>query len=198
MLGVIANVCFLDKLNISPQHRLLCQLIYPRQAEYRRIIARIHHAVSDKTVILTVLRYDHVKHTGVFQRPQHHGGVLHAAAVVGKADGPRLRHKSHFRKLDTFPCFGDSAHRIDVGLSCLPGLSMDVFDVGLIFDRRVCIRHTDDRGKARRHRRRRAARYRLFFFIARLAKVNVNINKPRHNQLTGGINNRSIILSFEF
>ena len=72
----------------------------------------------------------------------------------------------------------------------LPALSMDVFDIGFIFDNRIGVRHTHYSGETCRDSRRGTARYRFFLFIARLAKMNMNINQTRHYQFTCRVNCR--------
>ena len=188
MLAVIADFGFLDKLNIAPEHHFFGKAVKPRQAKHRRIIARIHHAAFAEAVILTMLGDDGIEHAGIFQRTKHHGRILHTLAVVGVADSAGAVHQTHFGKLDAFAFFCNRAHHIDVRLSGLPAHSMDVFDAGGILNRRVGIGHTDDRGKTARDGRRRTAGDGLFFLIARLAEMNVNIDQPRRYIFAGGVN----------
>ena len=136
-----------------------------------------------------MLGYHHVKHSSIFQCTQHNRRVLNTVAVIGKANSTGFCHHSHLGKFDPLSIFCDGTHRINMGLSCLSALSMNILDIGLILDGRSCIRHTDDRCKTGCHRRRRAACYRFLLFIARLTKVNVDINQTRCYQFAGGIDN---------
>ena len=93
MLGVVANppwADFFNKLNIPPKHRLLSQRVSPRQTKYGRIVAGIHHTIASKAIILTMLRYNYVKHSGIFQGPKHNRRVLNAVAVISKTNGAGL------------------------------------------------------------------------------------------------------------
>jgi uncharacterized 2Fe-2S/4Fe-4S cluster protein (DUF4445 family) len=96
-------------------------------------------------------------------------GVLDAIAVVGEAARPRLGHHPHLGQLGPLPLLRDRAHDVDVGLSRLASLAVDVLDVGLTLNRGIRVGHADDGGESGRHRRRRAAGNRLFLLIARFA-----------------------------
>jgi len=74
-----------------------------------------------------------------------------------------------------------------MGFSRLPPFPVDILDVGLVLDGRIRIGHADHGREAGRHGGSRTTGDRLFLFVSRLAKVNVNINQARRHELAGRI-----------
>ncbi len=69
---------------------------------------------------------------------------------------------------------------------------MDILDACSILYRRICIWHTDYRGETASYRCCRTTCDSLFFLIARLTEMHMNINKPGRNEFTGRIDHLGI------
>ena len=86
-----------------------------------------------------------------------------------------------------FAALGDRADGIDIGKPDALRFAADEIDLPLVVERRLGVGHAADGGEPPRHRGRGAGGDRLFFLIAGLAEVNVNVDQAGRDETAGRV-----------
>jgi len=171
---------------IARDHELLGFGRYARQAKGRRDDARVHRSAAQAR-LLAVLHQDRVQHFRILKRLAHHRCIGDANTIIRKGHGAALLHQRQLGQFHSFATLGDSADRIDIGQPHPLRLAQDKFNLPLIIQRRLGIGHAADAGESARNGRGRPGGDVFLLFVARLAKVHVNVDQTRRDQAIGGV-----------
>jgi len=137
-----------------------------------------------------MIHHRQVEHRGVLHRAPHQVVVLHAMPVVGDGDHAGVFQRTDRREFLAGEALGDRAggEHVDPG-QALGAVLNQCHRAGIV-DRWAGVGHADDGGETAPRRRRRAGADGLLGRLARLAKVNVNIDQPRADNFAGGVDLR--------
>ena len=116
--------------------------------------------------------------------------------VVGDGDHAGVLERADRREFLPGEALGDRAGGEDVDLGQSLGAVLNQRHRAGVVDRRAGVGHADDSGETAPRRRRRAGADGLLGRLARLAKVNVNVDQPGADNLAGDVNFRRTIRSF--
>ncbi|CAB4640255.1 unannotated protein [freshwater metagenome] len=129
----------------------------------------------------------------VFERPTHESVVLNATTVVGEDADTRCSEFGHRRQRIAFAADRDRPRGTNIAQarsdSCIENLANDRNRIDGWFG----VRHSDNCGVAAERRRPTASFNRFGFFATRLAQVSMDVDKPRSNHASGGIDGRGIV-----
>ena len=181
---------FFGEQNVARDDHLLARAGPTQQAERVVPVALVHHARADERVVLAMIHHRQVEHRGVLQRAPHQVVVLHALPVVGDGDHAGILERADRCQLLAGDALGDRAgdEHVDLGRT-LRAILNQRHRAGVV-DRRAGVGHADNSGETAARRRRRAGADGLLGRLARLAKVNVNVDQPGADDLAGHIDFR--------
>ena len=173
----------LGKQHVARDHDLFGCSGNPLQAESRGHEAFVHDAAGGQRGILAMIGNGNVERAGVFQRSAHQVTGDDGLAVVRDRDGPGAHHLPELGEPLALLADRDGADRMHARQSGAPRLPHDESHCRLVVGDGIGIRHRADRREPARRGRARAARHRLFVFVAGLAQMHVQIDEPRSDDL---------------
>ena len=162
----------------------------PGMPEPARPLAFVHVAAGGQRVVLAVLGQRDAEARGVLEGAAHEPRVLHAGAVVGEEAHAERRHLRHRRQLLAGAADGDGTGDVDVAQRGGAELQHLAHDGGAV-DRRLGVRHGDDRGVAAERGGPRAGLDRLGLLAARLAQVGVQVDEAGADDAPAGVEHRA-------
>ena len=184
------DVCpgFLSEQNVTRNNHFLPRTGPARQAKRAIPVALMHYARAHQRIVLAMIHHRQVKHRRVFQRATHQVIVLHTMAVVGNRHHPGAVQRADRRQFLPGNPLRDRAGRQHVDPGRALGAVLNQCHRARVVDRRTGVGHANHRGEPAPRRRSRAGLDVLLGRLARFAKMHVNIDQPRANHPTAGIN----------
>jgi hypothetical protein len=171
----------LGERHVALDHQRLGGTRNAAQAERRRVIALVRHAVTPERGVLAVIDDGHAEHPGVLEGPPHQERARHRLPVVGERDAPGRFLFAELGELLPFRSHRHSADRIHVGQTRFRRLlEHELRDAGVIVHR-IGVGHARNTCEAAGNRRSRPRRDRFFVFLPRLAQVHVDVDEPRRH-----------------
>ena len=130
-----------------------------------------------------MIRHRNAERPRVLERGPHQMTGCDRSAVVGDRHGAGADHLPELREPFSFLADRHGADRMYARESGPTRLAHDEPDGRLVVGHRIGIRHRADGRESACRGRARAARHRLFVFVARLAQVHMQIHETRRHHL---------------
>ena len=141
----------------------------------------MHHPVCDQRIILAMIHHRQVEHPGVLQGAPHQFVVLHAMAVIGDGDDPRLFERADGRQFFPRDVFRDGPRHKDVDFAFpFRALANQRHRAGIV-NGRGSVGHANHRSESAARRRRRARGDGFLGRLPRFPQMGVQINQAGAN-----------------